>query len=129
MSAAIWASGPDAPGILAYAAAEAPPPLASEPPADVLLQALALRFTRGYPTAAPHLTKALDQAREAQIGDADIPDWLWLAGNRASGIIAVEVWDFDTATSSPSGRTGWHARPARSCNCSSRSTSAPTSSV
>ncbi|WP_328523115.1 helix-turn-helix transcriptional regulator [Kribbella sp. NBC_00359] len=97
MSAAIWASGPDAPGILAFAAAEAPPPLASAAPADVLLQALALRFTRGYPAAAPHLTKALDQAREAQIDAADIADWLWLAGNRASGIIAVEVWDFDAA--------------------------------
>ncbi|WP_405071886.1 AAA family ATPase [Kribbella sp. NBC_01510] len=97
MSAAIWASGPDAPGILAFAAAEAPPPLASEPPADVLLQALALRFTRGYPAAAPHLTKALDQAREAQIDAQNIGDWLWLAGNRASGIIAVEVWDFDAA--------------------------------
>ena len=97
MSAAIWASGPDAPGILAYAAAEAPPPVASAPPADVLLQALALRFTRGYPAAAPHLTKALDQAREAQIDAENIGDWLWLAGNRASGIIAVEVWDFDAA--------------------------------
>jgi DNA-binding CsgD family transcriptional regulator len=97
MSAAIWASGPDAPGILAFAAAEAPPPVASAPPADVLLQALALRFTRGYPAAAPHLTKALDQAREAEIDAEDIGDWLWLAGNRASGIIAVEVWDFDAA--------------------------------
>ena len=97
MSAAIWASGPDAPGILAFAAAEAPPPVASAPPADVLLQALALRFTRGYAAAAPHLTKALDQAREAQIDAQDIGDWLWLAGNRASGIIAVEVWDFDAA--------------------------------
>ena len=97
MSAAIWASGPDAPGILAFAAAEAPPPVASAPPADVLLQALALRFTGGYPAAAPHLSKALDQAREAEIDAEDIGDWLWLAGNRASGIIAVEVWDFDTA--------------------------------
>ncbi|GAA1644043.1 LuxR family transcriptional regulator [Kribbella alba] len=97
MSAAIWASGPDAPGILAFAAAEAPPPAASDPPADLLLQAFALRLTHGYAAAAPHLIKALDQARQAQIDAANIGDWLWLTGNRASGIIAVEVWDFDTA--------------------------------
>ncbi|WP_329000279.1 AAA family ATPase [Kribbella sp. NBC_00709] len=93
MSAAIWASGPNAPGIVAYAAAEAPPPAASNPPADVLLQALALRFTRGYAAAAPHLTQSLDQAREADYAD----DWLWLAGNRGSGIVAIEVWDYEAA--------------------------------
>jgi len=97
MSAAIWASGPDAPGILAFAAAVAPPPAASNPPADLLLQALALRFTRGYTAAAPQLTKALDQARQSDIGAEDVGNWLWLAGNRASGIIAFEVWDFATA--------------------------------
>jgi DNA-binding CsgD family transcriptional regulator len=97
MSAAIWASGPTAPGILAYAASEAPPPLAADPPADVLLQALALRFTRGYAAAAPQLTKALAQARETEIGTDDVGSWLWLAGNRAGGIIAIEVWDLETA--------------------------------
>ncbi|MEU4294083.1 AAA family ATPase [Kribbella sp. NPDC026596] len=97
MSAAIWASGPDAPGILAFAASEAPPPAASDPPADLLLQALALRFTRGYAAAAPQLLKALDQARQAQVDAANIGDWLWLAGNRAGGIIAIEVWDLETA--------------------------------
>src|SRR4029453_2404393 len=69
----------------------------SDPPADLLLQALALRFTRGYAAAAPHLTKALAQARETQIGTDDVGSWLWLAGNRAGGIIAIEVWDFETA--------------------------------
>jgi DNA-binding CsgD family transcriptional regulator/tetratricopeptide (TPR) repeat protein len=97
MSAAIWASGPDAPGILAFAAAAAPPPVDSTPPADLLLQAFARRITRGYAAAAPDLTKALDQARQAVIRAEDVGNWLWLAGNRASGIIAIEVWDFDTA--------------------------------
>lgn len=97
MSAAMWASGPGAPGILAAAAAATPPPADSDPPADLLLQALALRFTRGYSAAAPHLTKALAQARETDIGADDVGSWLWLAGNRASGIVAIELWDFDTA--------------------------------
>ncbi|TCC51372.1 LuxR family transcriptional regulator [Kribbella capetownensis] len=97
MSAAIWASGPDTPGILAFAAGAAPPPADSEPPADMLLQALAVRFTRGYATAAPDLIKALARAREEEVGAEDVGSWLWLAGNRASGIVAIEVWDFETA--------------------------------
>ncbi|TCC48544.1 helix-turn-helix transcriptional regulator [Kribbella pittospori] len=97
MSAAIWASGPEAPGILAFAAAAAPPPVESDPPADLLLQSLALRFTQGYTTAAPHLTKALELASQVEIGTDDVASWLWLAGNRAAGIVAIEVWDFDTA--------------------------------
>ncbi|TCO51315.1 regulatory LuxR family protein [Kribbella antiqua] len=97
MSAAIWASGPDAPGILAFAAAAAPPPVDSNPPADLLLQALALRITRGYSAAAPDLIRALDHARRADIGADDIGSWLWLSGNRVSGIVAIEVWDFDAA--------------------------------
>ena len=97
MAAAMWASGPEAPDILAFAAAAAPPPADSDPPADLLLQALALRITHGYAAAAAQLTKALDRARREDIAADDIGSWLWLAGNRASGIVAIEVWDFDAA--------------------------------
>ncbi|MFI7065192.1 ATP-binding protein [Kribbella sp. NPDC050124] len=97
MSAAIWASGPGAPGILATTAAATPPPAAADPPADLILQAFAQRFTRGYAAAAPQLTKALALAGEAMVDADDVGSWLWLVGNRASGIIAIEVWDFDTA--------------------------------
>jgi DNA-binding CsgD family transcriptional regulator/tetratricopeptide (TPR) repeat protein len=95
MSAAIWASGPEAPGILSFAAAAAPPPADSDPPADLILQALAQRITNGYPAAAAQLTNALDRARHASIGTDDVGSWLWLTGNRASGIIAIEVWDLE----------------------------------
>ncbi|HEY3563204.1 MAG TPA: AAA family ATPase [Kribbella sp.] len=97
MSAAIWASGPDTPGILGEAAAAAPAPAPSDPPGDLLLQALALRFTRGYVAAAPQLLKALDQARQSQSEAEDVRSWLWLAGNRASGIVAIDLWDLETA--------------------------------
>lgn len=97
MSAAIWASGPGAPGILAAAAAATPPPAPSDSPADILLQALALRFTRGHAAAAAELTKALAQARTSDIGTADVGSLLWLTGNRAGGVIAIELWDLDTA--------------------------------
>jgi DNA-binding CsgD family transcriptional regulator len=95
MSAAIWASGPDVPGILAFAADSAPAPADANPEADLMLQALALRITSGYPAAATQLTNALDRARRGSIGTDDVGSWLWLAGNRASGIIAIEVWDLN----------------------------------
>lgn len=95
MSAAIWASGPDTPGILGEAASAAPAPAPSDPPGDLLLQALALRFTRGYAAAAPQLVKALDQARQSET--EDVRGWMWLAGNRASAIVAIDVWDLDAA--------------------------------
>ncbi|MFF0267705.1 ATP-binding protein [Kribbella sp. NPDC004536] len=97
MSAAIWASGPEIPGILAFAAAAAPPPVETEPPADLLLQALATRITDGYPKAARQLVKALDAARRAEVAPEGIGSWLWLAGNRVSGLVAIEVWDLDAA--------------------------------
>ncbi|WP_202868381.1 ATP-binding protein [Kribbella sindirgiensis] len=97
MSAAIWASGPDTPGILAEAASAAPAPAPSDPPGDLLLQALALRFTHGYAAAATQLVKAVDQARQSGSEAEDVRGWLWLAGNRASGIVAIDVWDLDAA--------------------------------
>ena len=95
MSAAIWASGPEAPGVLALAAAAAPPP--TDTPVDLLLQAFAHRVLHGYAAAAPELSKALAVAREAILNADDVSSWLWLAGNRASGIIALELWESDTA--------------------------------
>ncbi|WP_167218490.1 helix-turn-helix transcriptional regulator [Kribbella shirazensis] len=97
MSAAIWASGPDTPGILGEAASAAPAPAPSDPPGDLLLQALALRFTRGYVVAAPQLVKALDHARHSDSEAEEVGGWMWLAGNRASGVVAIDVWDLDAA--------------------------------
>ncbi|HWD81930.1 MAG TPA: AAA family ATPase, partial [Kribbella sp.] len=96
ISAAIWSSGPETPGILEEVAAAIPTPTTTPGGSgELLLQALALRFTRGFAAAAPQLVKALEQAREGE--PADERGWLWLAGNRASGIVAVDVWDLDTA--------------------------------
>jgi DNA-binding CsgD family transcriptional regulator len=97
MSAAIWASGPDTPGIITQAAIAAPPPEPSDPPADLLLQALAVRFSQGYAAAAPHLLHALDKVRRTDIDPGDVGSWLWLAGNRAGGMIAIELWDVEAA--------------------------------
>ncbi|GAA1121837.1 LuxR family transcriptional regulator [Kribbella jejuensis] len=100
MSAAIWSSGPETPGILGEIASAVPdqPTGAGTTPGtsgELLLQGLAIRFTRGFAAAAPLLVGALEQARRGE--PADERGWLWLAGNRASGIVAIDVWDLDAA--------------------------------
>jgi DNA-binding CsgD family transcriptional regulator len=99
LAAAVWASGADGRELIqktAEAAQAAPP--ASEHPrtADLILDALATRVTDGYEAAAPAMTKAVAAARHHVIGDADVENLSWLAGNRAAGIMATEVWDFET---------------------------------
>jgi DNA-binding CsgD family transcriptional regulator len=100
LAAAIWASQPEDRGWIrkaAEAAARAAPPR-GEPSgtADLLLDALALRVTEGYEAAAPMLTRALAAVRGHEIGPDDVDNLLWLAGNRAAGIMATEAWDFET---------------------------------
>ncbi|MEV6415241.1 AAA family ATPase [Kribbella sp. NPDC051718] len=97
LSAAMWSTGAEAPAILMETANAVPAATASDRPADLLLDALAVRFTSGYPAAAPLLTQALTQALQSEIGTDEVSSWLWLAGNRAGGTIAIEVWDFDGA--------------------------------
>ncbi len=63
LMAAIWAGDLGSPrGVREAAQAALAAPPAPGPPraADVLLDALALRFTRGYAAAAPALTRALE---------------------------------------------------------------------
>ena len=50
---------------------------------------------RGYEAAAPLLTGALAAVATLDVGPTDIDRLLWLAGNRAAGIIATEVWDYE----------------------------------
>jgi len=87
----------------AEAARTAPP--GPDPPraVDVLLDALALRFTEGYAAAATALTRAVELlvSMDADVGEGR--RWLWLIGARASRIIALELWDFES----------WHALAAR----------------
>ena len=70
---------------------------------DVLLDAFALRFTEGYAAAAPGLTRALELLLALNVADDKVGRSLWLASGRASALIALEVWDFES----------WHALAAR----------------
>ncbi|HEX8104502.1 MAG TPA: AAA family ATPase [Solirubrobacteraceae bacterium] len=106
LGAAIWSGQAEGPGGLAAAAraARAAPPAPQPPRAvDFVLDALALRMTAGFTAAAPALTRALAVVRSLPVGSDDAGRWLGLAGSRATGIIALEVWDAD----------GWHALVTR----------------
>ena len=85
-------------------AARAAPPGPDPPRAvDVVLDALALRLTEGHAAAAPALTRALELLVSLDADAGEARRWLWLAGGRAGGIIAMELWDFES----------WHALAAR----------------
>ena len=76
-------------------AARAAPP-GPDPPrvVDVLLDALALRFTQGHAAAAPALTRALELVLGLNTGTGG--GWLLPSGGRISQIIALELWDFES---------------------------------
>ena len=97
ISAAMWASGPDSPGPLREAAeaARAATPALEPRAIDVVLDALATRLTGGYGAAAPLLARSLEVIEE--LGASDVGRKAWFLGNRATGIIATEVWDFHSA--------------------------------
>ena len=78
----------------AEAARGAPPGPDPPRPVDVVLDALALRLTEGHAAAAATLTRALERFVALDAGEARHA--LWLAGGRASRIIPMELWDFES---------------------------------
>jgi DNA-binding CsgD family transcriptional regulator len=102
----VWAGDVDSPRVLraAAGAARAAPPGPDPPRAvDVLLDGLALRLTEGYAAAAPTLNRVLQLVLGLDVADDEVGRWLWLAGRRATAIVALELWDADS----------WHALVAR----------------
>jgi len=103
----MWAGDLDRPGGVREAAEAARAATRGpEPPrvVDVLLDAFALRFTEGYAAAAAALARALKLVLAINAGtDLEAGRWLWLAGGRASAIVALELWDAES----------WHALATR----------------
>jgi DNA-binding CsgD family transcriptional regulator len=103
--AAMWAGHLGSPGgVLAAAEAARAAPPGPEPPraVDVLLDAFALRLTQGYTAAAPLLTRGLELSLALDVTNDEAGRSRWLAGGRASAIVALELWDADS----------WHALAA-----------------
>jgi DNA-binding CsgD family transcriptional regulator len=97
--AAIFAGDLGRPGGVqeAAGAGRAAPPGPDPPRAvDVLLDAVALRFTEGPAAAAPALSRAVELFLALDTGVSETRRWLWLAGGRAGTFIAVELWDFES---------------------------------
>lgn len=70
---------------------------AGERPVDALLDAYAIRLTDGYAKAERGLREALRKVLNADVTPAGTGPWLWLAGSRIGGILAVELWDIELA--------------------------------
>ena len=99
LGAAMVAGDLDHPGMREAAeAARAAPPAPGPPRAvDVVLDAVAVRFTEGYAAAAPTLTRAFELLLALDAGGGEARRRLWLAGGRAgSTFIALEQWDFES---------------------------------
>jgi DNA-binding CsgD family transcriptional regulator len=98
--AAIYAGDPGQPdGVREAAEAARAAPPGPDPPRviDVVLDAVALRFTAGHMAAAAALSRALELLIALDADAAEARRWLWLAGGRAGGtIIALELWDFES---------------------------------
>src|SRR5262249_57966035 len=111
LGAALWASGPGSPSHVVEIAQAArvrtaPGPADTARPLDLLLEALAARFTEGYTAAADRMRAALIAVRDMTLDAEDVTDWLWLAGNRGGGLIALELWDLDSAVLLPTRQVG-----------------------
>ena len=85
-------------GTLEVVEAASAAPLAPAPPRaiDVLLDALATRLRDGFETAAPVLSRALELLLDLDVTDEQGGRWVFLAGGRASAIVAIELWDADS---------------------------------
>jgi DNA-binding CsgD family transcriptional regulator len=98
LTAASWQGGADGhANMIAAATAARAAPLPTEAPraVDLILDALAVRLTDGHAAAAPMLARALEAVLTLDEGAKDTDRVLWMAGDRAAGIIANELWDYD----------------------------------
>ncbi len=84
----------DRPGVREAAEAAQAAPVAQGPPRaiDLLLDALATRYTEGYSAGVPPLRRALDAFREVDALNAGDVRWLWLACRLAQDLWDDELW-------------------------------------
>lgn len=81
---------------IAEAARQAIPGTQPPRPVDLLLDALATRFTEPYPAAVPALRQALHVLAGEQGCPNPSPRWLWFACPVAPEPLALDLWDDET---------------------------------
>jgi DNA-binding CsgD family transcriptional regulator len=80
------------------AAARSAPAAGAEPrPADALLDALSIRLTDGYATAAPALARALELVLAIQLSREEPGRLLSLSRVRDADMVALEMWDAEAS--------------------------------
>ena len=77
---------------VARAALAAPPPALDPNARDLLLVAMATRFTEGYAAAAPIIRRAV-RASITEARTEDMTRWLWFAGLAAALLWDDEAWE------------------------------------
>ncbi|WP_405534057.1 AAA family ATPase [Streptomyces sp. NBC_00075] len=91
VAAAIFAGrlahGPGLPEV-GEAARAAPPPQRPSRLPDLLLDAVAVRLTDGYPASVPMMGRVLEAFCDEELPVQDALRWLWLAG-----VLASDLWD------------------------------------
>jgi DNA-binding CsgD family transcriptional regulator len=96
LEAAMWVGDMDSPGGLLEAAeaVRASPP-GPDPPrvVDVLLDAFAMRLTKGYAASAPTMARALELALAPNVGAGEVGRWLILE----RVVIGLELWDAESS--------------------------------
>jgi len=99
LDATMWLGDLDGPGGMreTAAAARAGPP-SPQPPrvVDMLLHALALRYTDGYAAAAPLLVRAIEAILATGVNSDDAERWLPLARSKVTAVLAADVWDAES---------------------------------
>ena len=102
LDATMWLGDLDGPGGMreTAAAARTGPPSPNPPRVvDMLLDALALRYTDGYAAAVPLLVRAIETILAAGVNSDDAGRWLPLARSKVTAVLAADLWDAES----------WHA--------------------
>jgi DNA-binding CsgD family transcriptional regulator len=95
---AIWASGPEGPGLVRKSAeaARSAPRRRRPQTADLVVDAIAHWTIEGHAAASETTRLALARARDQATRRDGVDGPFWPVVNRTAGILALEAWDYDT---------------------------------
>jgi DNA-binding CsgD family transcriptional regulator len=96
VAAAIWVGDIEGLREAARAARAAPPAPDAPRLVDLVLDAFAIRYSEGHAAAVPAMSRALEAVLAANVTGQGLTSWLWLAGSRVAGVLALELWDWDS---------------------------------